>query len=339
MSRYVLPFAALFALAACDGPAVVERSLDEDGGDTSPLASELPPGTTNPSANSGITRYEALDRANGNGFAQSFRYDEANDRFYVDNLAFDGANSPYTRVTALGAFDPGPFRVYEGPSTYADNVTGAPIEQFLHRAILGTSPSGEVEFAIVRTGSYVNYGFGGFIYSRDGSVTLPLPDSGQAHFEGDYRALRDFQNRGGIEYSSGDMYIDIDFEDFNEGDAVKGAVFNRRIYDVDGVDITASVIAGLQSEYDNLSISAIPNLVFEVGPGHVDSNGEMAGNVISTVVNGEGAAVPLESGKYYALLSGEGVDEIVGVIVAEAEDARSPGVTVRETGGFILTRP
>lgn len=339
MSRYVLPFAALFALAACDGPAVVERSLDEDGGDTSPLASELPPGTTNPSANSGITRYEALDRANGNGFAQSFRYDEANDRFYVDNLAFDGANSPYTRVSALGTFDPGPFRVYEGPATYADNATGAPIQQFLHRAILGTSPSGEVEFAIVRTGSYVNYGFGGFIYSRDGSVTLPLPASGQAHFEGDYRGLRDFQNRGGIEYASGDMYIDIDFEDFNEGDAVKGAVFNRRIYDVNGTDITGAVIAGLRTEYNNPAISAIPNVVFEVGPGHVDRNGEMAGNVISTVVNGEGAAVPLESGKYYALLSGENVDEIVGVIVTQAEDARSPGVTVRETGGFILTRP
>lgn len=339
MSRYALPFAALFAFAACDGPAVVERSLDDDGSSTSPIAEELPPGTENPSANSGITRYEARDTANGNGFAQSFRFDEENDRFYVDNLAFDGANSPYTRVTALGAFDPGPFRVYEGPSTYADNVTGAPIEQFLHRAILGTSDSGEVEFAIVRTGSYVDYGFGGFIYSREGRVTLPLPATGQAHFEGEYRALRDFQNRGGLEYASGDMYIDIDFEDFNDGDAVKGAVFNRRVYDVNGTDITTSVIAGLRDEYDNPAIAVLPNLVFEVGPGHVDRNGEMAGNIHSTVVNGDGAAVPLESGKYYALLSGEGVDEIVGVIVAQAPDARSPGVIVRETGGFILTRP
>lgn len=339
MSRYALPFAALFAFAACDGPAVVERALDDNGSSTSPIADELPPGTENPSANSGITRYEAFDRENGNGYAQGFRYDPVRDRFFVDNLAFDGANSPYTRVTGLGAFDPGPFRVYEGPSTYADNVTGAPIEQFMHRAILGASDSGEVEFAIVRTGSYVNYGFDGFIYSRDGSVSLPLPATGQAHFEGEYRALRDFRNRGGLEYASGDMYIDIDFEDFNDGDAVKGAVFNRRVYDINGNDITASVVAGLQTEYNNPAISVIPNLLFKVGPGHVDSNGEMAGDVNSTVINGDGAAVEVESGKYYALLSGEGVDEIVGVIVAQAADARSPGVIVRETGGFILTRP
>lgn len=335
MSRYLLPFAALLALASCDSPAVVDGNPPppDDGG-------VLPPGTDNPSASRGITRYEAFDAATGNGYAQDYTYDPATDSFTVDNLAFDGDNR-YSRIpnTNLGAFDPGPFRVYEGPDTYADSVTGMPIDQFLHRAILGTSATGEVEFAIVRTGSYVDYGFGGFMYSRDGRVTLPLPSTGQARFTGDYRGLRDFQNRGGIEYASGDMTLDIDFEDFNDGDAVKGSISNRRIYDVDGNDITAEVIAGLQDTYDNTGITVLPNILIDVGPGHVDQNGEIAGNVSSAVLNGRGALETLEAGKYYALLSGEGVDEIVGIVVVQGDDPRYDGVTVRETGGFILTRP
>ena len=49
-----------------------------------------------------------------------------------------------------------------------------------------------------------------------------------------------------------------------------------------------------------------------------------------------------EAGNYYAVISGDatqgGADEVVGIIVVEADDPRSDGVTVRESGGFILYR-
>ncbi len=332
MSRYALPLAALLALASCDGAAIIKAGTPDPD-----LTTELPPGTTNPTASRGIKRYEA-ETTDGSGYAQDFTYNAAADTFTVDNLAFDGDNT-YTRLTALGALNPGPFRVYEGPASTPDSVTGAAIPQFLHRAILGTSTSGEVEFAIVRTGSYVNYGFGGFVYSRKGKVTLPLPSTGQARFEGDYLALRDFTGRSGIEYATGDMTVDIDFADFNDGRAVKGSVSNRKVYDVNGTDITAQVVAGMQDTFDNPAISVLPTLVFAVGPGHVDNAGEIAGDLASHVRNGDGQDELYESGNYYALLSGEGVDEVVGIIVVTAEDARYKNVTVRETGGFILTRP
>lgn len=346
MSRFILPFAALLALAACDGPAVVE------GANPPPPPEEetpdLPPGTENPTSTSDITRYEALDEATGSGYAQDFTYDAASDTFSVDNLAFDGANT-YTRIadSALGAFAASPFRVYEAPTTALDSVTGVKIDQFLHRAIVGSSATDAddtefVEFAIVRTGSYRDFGFGGFIYSREGGVRLPLPTTGQARYEGDYRGLRDFNNRTGIEYVAGQAFLDIDFEDFNDGDAVKGRVFDRSIFDVNGNDITAAVIAGLQSTYDNPAISALPDLVIDVGPGSIDGNGEITGSIASSVLNGDGALETLDTGKYYALLSGTDIDggnEVVGIVVVAGDDPRYKDVTVRETGGFILTRP
>lgn len=344
MSRFILPFAALLALAACDGPAVVEGANPPPEEETP----DLPPGTENPTSTSDITRYEARAAGTGDGYAEDFAYDPDTDSFSVDGLGFDGANN-YTRIETanLGAFDPGPFRVYESASTYADSVTGAVIDQFMHRAIVGSSATGAddtefVEFAIVRTGAYRDFGFGGFIYGREGGVRLPLPTAGQATYSGEYRGLRDFNNRTGIEYVAGQAFLDIDFEDFNDGDAVKGGVYNRRIFDVNGNDITSDVITGLRNTYDNPAISAIPNLVIDVGPGSVDRNGEITGTIASSVMNGDGALETLDTGKYYALLSGTGIDggnEVVGIVVVAGDDPRYKDVTVRETGGFILTRP
>jgi hypothetical protein len=189
----------------------------------------------------------------------------------------------------------------------------------------------------------VPYGFGGFIYQRNGGVVLPT--SGQAHYEGDYAALRDFNGRGGLEYATGDMEIDIDFNDFNDGDGVKGEVSNRAIFDANGQDITNDVLAALNAEYASTlgasPLTTLPVITFKVGPGVLDANGEIVGEVGSTVI-GDAAAEVFEEGKSYAVISGDatagGNDEIVGVIVVEADDPRFDGVTVRETGGFILYR-
>lgn len=326
MTHFRTAILALILLAGCDGNPISYGPDDEN-----PVL-ELPPGTENPSPNRGIRRQEERTDQ-GNGFAEGFTYDAEADTFAVDGLAFDGANV-YSRDNQVASL--GPYAVYEGASIYEDDVTGTPIPQFGHRAIYGVSESGNVEFAVVRTGAYIPYGFGGFVYERNNGVTLP--SSGQANYAGDYAGLRDFNGIGGLEYATGDMDLQIDFEDFNEGYGVQGSVTNRRIFNMAGQDITSNILDAL-TEDSGAPQTRLPTLIFDVGPGVLDLNGELAGTLGSNVVQEDGSIEEFERGNYYAVLSGEGADqEIAGVIVVEAGDPRIDGVTVRETGGFILYR-
>lgn len=233
-----------------------------------------------------------------------------------------------------------PYAVYEADATFPDAVTGALISQIGHRAIYGVSTSGNTQFAIVRTGDYVDFGFGGFVYQRDNDVTLP--SSGQAAYTGQVAGIRDRLGGGGIDFTTADMDIAIDFDDFNattetRGDAVRGLVYNRRILDIDGNDITATVLNRVGDNLD-VTLNNVPDLVFEVSPGVLDNNGEIVGNLNSTYVDASGQAQTFESGNYYAVLSGEGQDqEIVGVFVVESTNDPIASTT-RETSGFILYR-
>lgn len=334
MKPIYLLFAAALTLAACDG----NPFLPDDP------STGVPPtgtgGTTDGTAKSAIRRVEVKDTSTGNGYAEGFKYNAADDTFDVDGLGFDGGNV-YQRGTAVASL--GPFKVYEGDNTFTDPATGTVINQFAHRAIYGISSSGRTSFAVVRTGAYIPYGFGGFVYQRDRGVTLP--SSGQAGYQGKYAALRDFDGTAGLEYATGDMQVAIDFNDFNDGAAVQGQVFNRAILDSNGNDITGSVITAMNDNLDPTTpLTELPTLVFAVGPGVLNggdkSAGEIAGNLSSHYVDGSGVQT-FESGKYYALITnGENLNagEVVGIIVVEAEDPRLEGVTVRETGGFILYR-
>lgn len=338
-------FVALFALTACGGNpfAVVDPNAGKP-----PVGTD---GTTGASAKSPISRVETkvatAGKDYGNGFAEGFKLnvgdpnDTLDDTFEVDGLAFDGENV-YQQAAAAPA-ELGPYRAFEGDATYTDPETGAVINQFDHRAIYGVSDESRTSFAIVRTGAYIPYGFGGFVYQRAGGVTLPT--KGQAAYTGNYAALRDFNGLAGLEYATGDMQVAIDFADFNDGKGVAGVVTNRKIFDIDGNEVTSDVLDALNAGLDPTNaLVELPTLVFAVGPGVLNAAdkaaGELAGTLGSYYTDG-GAAVVFESGKYYGLLSDNGTlnaGEIVGVIVVEGKDPRVDGVTVRETGGFILSR-
>jgi hypothetical protein len=343
MKPMKLALVAALLVAGCGGnPFTIDR--DEDGGGPDGVD-----GTPNATARGNITRVEervTTGENRGNGYAEDFIYDATADTFEVDGLAFDGANV-YTRDNAVPSL--GPFEVYEGSNTFADSETGVVIDQFLHRAVQGRSTTGGTRFAIVRTGAYVPYGFGGFLYERNGRVTIPA--AGQAAYSGDYAGLRDFDGRGGLEYVTGEMQVAIDFEDFNDsegliGDGVAGVVTNRRIYDLNGVDLTPGMIAAINTELGDpanpLPLGGpLPTLIFSVGPGTISQAGEISGSLNSNVLTEEGLE-PFEVGSYYAILSDSPTlpaGELVGVVVVSTEDPRSAGVTVRETGGFILYRP
>lgn len=320
-----------------DGEDDVTAEGDEDlgiGGD-----SGLLPGTTSPTANASIFRFEAKSDADQGGFVTDVSYNAMDDTFTVDNLAFDGLNV-YDRDNAVDTLstedNPTIYAVYESPPTVTDPQTGAQVDQFTYRALYGESANTVVidgvelprsRFAIVRTGSYVNYGFGGFIYERNGGVTLPT--TGQALYTGEYAGLRVFESAGGIEYVAGLMDIAVDFNDFDEGDAVRGIIYDRAYFDVNGNSIPTGT-----------STSDIPDadVRFEVGPNSITENGEISGGLSSFTLDADGAVVIYETGTYFGIIGGDSADEVVGVVVMTASDPRAEGVNVQETGGFVLYR-
>lgn len=372
MVKQLLSVSALCLLVACGNstnPFMDDETGGDPGGDTGgetdgdtggPITSDgrLPPGTTDPTPDTSIFRSEARvttasDANYGNGFANSIEYQAATDTFFVDGLAFDGSQPDgveYTRAT------PGNLRshaLYEAPTFHPDGVTGTPITQFTHRAVYGVSPSGQTEFAVVRTGNYANYGFGGFIYQRNEDPDNPtaddvvLPTEGQATYSGDYAGLRDFQGRGGLELVRAQAQIDIDIGAFEGSNctgtncehAIRGYIFDREILDLNGTDISAEYLAALNEDLPAGTAPAIamPQITFLIGPGAMDANGEATGGVFTTDPEGN----DLDTGNYYLLLSGDHTTtagEIAGIVVIEGDDPRFDSVTVRETGGFIATR-
>lgn len=342
----VATLVAVLALSACDGDGTnpfddVEDEETDTDTDTDTDADgitgdlELPPGTESPTADNGIVRTEPTSSdggEDGDGFVTEVSYDADTDTFYVNNLGFDAANE-YQRGTYVSSL--GPYAVYESISTVTDDLSGNGINQFTYRAIYGVSDSGNTQFAVVRTGSYVEYGFGGFIYQRNNGVTLPT--SGQALYTGTSAGLRDFDQSGGLQYSTADMQIAIDFEDFENGNAVRGVIYNRRVFDLTGDDITQDVIDGINDDA-TASLTEIPTVSWVVSDGAMDDNGEIIGEVFSTFVDDSGNTVDFETGNYYAVVSGDDAEELVGIVVLESTVGNGDGVTVRDTSGFILER-
>ncbi len=355
MARTLL--AALVGIAlvsGCDGtnPFMTDTGGTPNTPDQTPTGTVggvvLPPGTT---GSGNISHYEARD-GKGGGYAETVVYNSGNDTFQVDNLAFDGLNTYQrsgqpTSKTPLATL--GGYNVYEADVDVSDFLTGSPINQITpYRAIYGEStntvtvngnPAPRTRFAIVRTGGYTNYGFGGFLYERNGTVTLPADSfSGQAGFTGRYAGMRVFNGTGGLEFTEGNMEVSIDFQDFNANDAVNGRLYNRVAYDPAG----NPVIVGNNADAGELPLPDL-NFVIQEGVANFNSNGEIAGNVTSTWNDPNNGPTDYESGVYYGIISGDLTagdgGEIVGVMVFESTDPRfATTITVQETGGFIVYR-
>lgn len=389
MTRILFLILCLGFVAACDsgGGDVLQAPTDEatdpdggdgsDGGDETPIDSdgrtpELPPGTSNPTPNTEIVRREARDDGTGGGYATNIRYlnDEGQDEFFVDNIAFDG-NNIYTRGNPVtGVAQLGSFAVYEGAESTEDPITGESLRTFVYRAVYGRSTNGATEFAIVRSGSYVDYGFGGFVYQRNGldddgnQVRLVLPSEGDARYLGDYAGIRVFDGRGGLEYVAGQAEMFVDFKDFNNGQrGVALFVNNRRLYDIEGNEVTTEYLAALSAngsgggsfgdlidddggsdeialvvDRDEEGNPVLPRIRPVISPDDADANGEISGEVAAAALFEDGTRTTTGEGTYYAIVSGDNAEEIVGVLVMTGDDPRFAGTSYQETGGFIVYR-
>jgi len=362
MIRRVLPLAAILTVGACAGAAIVGPANDDTTDDTSASTLE---GTK--TAAGYVQRYEGTE---AEGYARGIVYDADSDTLQVDNLPFDGTNVPYTRSASVpniggtGALSAGPFKVYEAAGTVPDAATGDPIGQFTYRAIHGESTNTvngkpRTSFTIVRTGSYSGYGFGGFVFERNGSVAIPKPTAGspageatQGVYTGDYAGLVDFDGAGGMTYVQGDAEVTIDFQDFNDqtkmGDAVRADITGRRYYSLTGADVTSAYLDQLNDDlgYDVAAgegLTSVPVLRFRIAAGGVtDKTGEMEGEAYAVAPDSTGGAVEYQAGKYYAVLAGDSTatatgttNEIVGIVVVEGDFGDA---IMRETGGFIVYR-
>jgi hypothetical protein len=251
------------------------------------------PGTEAPSPDAGIFRYE------DSGLVTDVSYNAANYTFTVDNLGFDGA-STYQRAD-VPLLNLGTTRVFAADAVVNDPLTGEPISQINpYRALYGDSRNqvdGEARtsFAIVRNPSY---GSGGFVYERNGGVVIPT--TGQAKFTGQYAGVCVSDNPNYLEYTTGNMSMDIDFEGFNANDAVKGRITDRRATIENGDAVTL-----------------LPNVERIIGlSSALNENGEITSDVYSTD----------ETGTFNGILAGDTTksqgEEIVGIITLNSNDSQ-----------------
>lgn len=302
-------------------------------------------GGTTQIADGSLQRAEARD-GRGGGWVDAVRANE-DGTFTVIGPAFDGAGE-YSVGQGLGEFNGTrqTFYVYEAEEEVPD-MHNPPLNQDVqqivpYRALYGASNNDvpatddrpQTTFAIVRTGGYRDYGYGGFVYARNGSVALPtepLPDSGQAVFTGDYAGIRISDREPGLHYTTGDAEVSIDFVGFgkNERNAgVSGTISNRQIYDIDG-----DLLYTLNQE-QNIEF------VIQADPQTIHSNGELSGSVTLDNLPSTPGGVDTV-GTYYAVIAGDvasGGGEIVGIIVHESVGPDFNNSLVQETGGFIVYR-
>ncbi|MBB3993542.1 hypothetical protein GGR95_001173 [Sulfitobacter undariae] len=351
MKNTVISLALIAGLAACSGGNPFDENATDTGsgsgtdggtdggtdtggetdGDGIAITDGTPPGTESPTSGDTIYRSEKLNEESGDGYANSVSYNSDDDTFTVNNLAFDG-DSPYVRGKSVSSLNGGRFNVYEAEELAFDPNTGDAIDQFKYRAIYGVSKNRTTDgrnvpttqFAIVRTGAYVKYGFGGFIYQRDGGVTLP--ETLQAKYTGKSAGLRDSNDGGDLQFTTADVEINIDSDDFDKGAGVNGRISNRRVFDLDGNDITGTVAATIGT-----GLTQIPDAQLVVQAGVLQDSGDLVGEVVSSYRTADGNEVEYETGNYYAIVAGDNADEIVGVFVLEAGNSR-------DTGGFIVYR-
>ena len=305
-----IPAAALvLALAACGGNGNPLFGYDTTTGTNTPSSgvtgSGLPPGTASPSAGGGIVRVEADSEA------RVVSYDFGTDTIKIDNLPFDG-DGIYDRGSNVSSL--GSYAVYENPQTN---------ESHAYKAVYGVSPSGNARFAIVGTGDYTGYGYGGFVYQRD--VPVDIPTSGQATYTGDYGGIRVYKGEnttdGDLRFVTGHVSMIADFTDFKTGDAVEASIDGREERDTSGA-----------------RIKDLPSVKFSTQS--ITDAGELTGLVATTAQTPDIPQGADGTGTFYAILSGSGADEVVGVMVMDgkADHLASQNVEFEEKGGFVLLK-
>lgn len=234
------------------------------------------------------TTFEVLS-----GEITSARYDADTDTVVIVGAPYDDGLLAGTYLRDPG-LDVNGFRAYRNPGGFSSYI-----------AYWRTSDSGATSAGVVRNADYFDFGYGGSIYRRDASTTIPR--EGLASYTAGYVGLIAFNGQAGLNVTRGDISIEVDFAD----ERMRGFVVNR----------------------ENVSTGTpLPNLVLNDA---TFSNGHSTGG---TAISREPDGTPIEQGTYAALFGGPDAAEVVGVFVIESSVPGPGNVTARETGVFSGTR-
>lgn len=275
--------------------------------------------------------------ARAQGEANGYNYDTPNDYLYINNLPYDGLETdPYIRYALVPTGDN--FAIYQSISSVEDSKNETvSIPQDAYRAVYGTSASGGSQLVIVKTGAYAGDGFGGYVYQRQAvdhegnSMEFIMPTSGQALLSGDYQGLIVYEpGLARLDHVKGTAKLTIDFKDFDNSPALWFQIIDRTIYDDSGIDASDQFTTVSVANDDGSSSTYHVDVTSIVAEKSLTTSGEFSGELLLSEKNG--------SGHYYGILSGENADEAVGIVELQWQHPQSTATTVRETGGFIITR-
>lgn len=318
MARHLLPLAALVALMACSGPALVNSSGSSSGTDGDAGTDTGTDGSTTT-----ITVPEAL-AVNLEGFV----YDPDNGTLEVTIAGLDstGANTnslvTYTRNPTL---DYGVYKAYSVQEDALDRI-------FV--ALAATSDDGSVTAVTTGDGGQFNKYFAGGLYSRKGDFTPPgIGDGsgkGQVSYAGDYVAVTNIPVSRSAPTSialavdsgtaaeitpwqpmrvGGKIFLNANFQD----NAVNGAVYDRTM-----LDTTSGAGFALDTIY--------------LTPTTIESDGTFLGSTENTAQD--------VTGSYGGIFGGTDANSVAGVV--HLEDVHDSTGTVienaEEHGVFVLTQ-
>ena len=274
MISRVLPFAAVLAVSACAGAAVNGPAGGDDNNTSGGVCND--------------TTIVCLDEAN------KFVYDATKDEIHINNLPFD-LSGTYAAIEGLTV---GGQQVYK-------NTGGAQS----YYAIYVQGRNAATAASVVATDSWLDYGYAGTMFRGTGT----LPNATEATYRGTYQGIRVYEGadeRHG--FSTGDVEMVVDFEDFDDVGAVSTRIGNRVAYDENG-----AVLGNLP------------------GLATVDTHHEDGVIQETDISEGIGDSATGATGTLAGIFGGTNGNQIAGVLVLEGPDALT-GDDVRETGAFVI---
>lgn len=364
--KFVLFPMLMSGLVAC-GSNNVSVGLDGDDDTEFTVVGDLR-GTENPTAAGSIVRLHAGDPEDDYTLsADSVEVQDGGDTLIITGMPFDGDEDRYVSFETAGTN--GDFTVYRNEQMQAtDPLSGIPIGQARYLAVHQESADGLTYVTVVAsTHNTENRNLEGFIYGRNGGVTLPTVN--QAGYGGDYAGVRFFDdsNTTQVEYVSGTMTMAIDFENLNSPGALYFSVANRQAFDEDGNllgnltpigGFAENFVIDPQGEFQAEGETGIVNAaVFDEDEGEYVANGTISvgDGTIHGVLAGDNAqtivgTIVLEGGNYFFAnqvwvdVNDNGINESVSVVGDGGADGDfyladdTVTVPVNETGAFILER-
>lgn len=329
MARHLLPSAALIALVACSGPALVKSASSSSGS----VDDAQQGGTETPTPTPATITVPATLAVN----MSSFTYDPDNETLQV---AIEGLDSTSTGDAALVTYTRNPTLdtgVYQAYSVQEDALDR------IFVALAATSEDGSVTGVTAGDGGQFSKYFAGGLYARKGDFTPPTvgdgPGKGQVSYAGDYAAVTNIPVQrisptsigAAVDSSTpealmpyqpmrvaGKTFLNVNFQD----NSVNGSIYDRNMIDtMDGVPVRLETVYLTPADIAS-------DGTFSGGTARRDSAGTGAyGGIFGgTDANSVAGLVHLEASQVY--LAGSNPDTASGTQIDNAQ----------EHGVFVLTQ-